>query len=168
MKSIIYNKTCALDTSPRRWVMTLFQKRAWLELCLFLAASVALVIAVGTSGLGGYAENDSMRIFFEAAILIVAVVYGIGMWFFRWQLRRAGVLADERDKRIIVNARTTQLVAAVLALLVWTIALTEYYWEAGTVPVGVLSLLFFSIILVVGLVGALGVLVGYRRAGAYV
>ena len=54
------------------------------------------------------------------------------------------------------------------ALLVWTIALTEYYWEAGTVPVGVLSLLFFSIILVVGLVGALGVLVGYQRAGAYV
>ncbi len=148
--------------------MTLFQKRAWLELCLFLAASVALVIAVGTSGLGGYTENDSMRIFFEAAILIVAVVYGIGMWFFRWQLRRAGVLADERDKRIIVNARTTQLVAAVLALLVWTIALTEYYWEAGTVPVGVLSLLFFSIILAVGLVGALGVIVGYRRAGAYV
>jgi hypothetical protein len=115
----------------------------------------------------GSAEDDSMRIFFEAAILIVAVVYGIGMWFFRWQLRRAGVLADERDRRIIVNARTSQL-AAVLALLIWTIALTEYYWDAGTVPVGVLSLLFYYIILVVGLSGALGVLVGYRRAGAYV
>jgi hypothetical protein len=148
--------------------MTLFQKRAWLELGLFLAASVALAIAVVTSGLGGAAENDSMRIFFEAAIVIIAVVYGIGMWFFRWQLRRGRVLADERDRRIIAHARTTQLVAAVLALLVWTIALTEYYWEAGTVPVGVLSLLFYCVILVVGLSGAIGVLVGYRRDEAYV
>ncbi len=146
--------------------MTLFQKRAWLELGLFLTASVVMAIAVAMSGLGGYDDNEGMRILVAAVFLAVAALYGLGMWLFRWQLRRAGTLEDERDRRIVLKARATQLGAVILGLLAWTIALTEYYWDGGTVPVGVLSLLFLSIILVMGLAGAIAVLVGYWRAEA--
>ena len=144
--------------------MTLFQKRAWLELGLFLAASVALVIALVTSGLAGYEQNEGMRQLVAIVFAAVAVVYALGIWLFRRQLGRTGIVADERDRRIVIRARATQLGAVILALAAWTIALTEYYWDAGSVPVGVLYPIFLSVILVMGLAGAVAVLVGYHRA----
>jgi peptidoglycan biosynthesis protein MviN/MurJ (putative lipid II flippase) len=153
-----------VKTVPRGLALTLFQKRAWLELGLFSLASIALAIAVVISGLGGFDDNEAMRILAEAAFLFVAVAYGLGMWLFHWQLRKAGILADERDRSIVIRARASQLAAVVLALLAWTIALTEYYWDGGAVPVGIFSVIFFSVILVMGLTGAIAILVGYRRA----
>jgi Na+/H+ antiporter NhaD/arsenite permease-like protein len=143
--------------------VTLFEKKAWLELALFLMASVALMIALIISGLAGLDSNEAMRILVEAVVVAMAVSYAVGMWLFRRQLDRKGVAADERDRGIVIRARASQLGAVIVGLVAWTIALTEYYWDAGSLPVGVLYPVFLSLILAMGLTGAVAVLVGYHR-----
>ena len=48
-----------------------------------------------------------------------------------------------------------------MLVVVWTMALTEVYWEAGQIPISMLTLLFWSCMIMLFLARSVGIIVGY-------
>jgi hypothetical protein len=78
--------------------------------------------------------------------------------------RKPGVDIDERDLAIMRRAPQVQLLAVMLTLAGWVIGLTEYYWEAGVMPIMWPYLMMWSALIVSTLAQSLGVLIGYWRS----
>ena len=72
---------------------------------------------------------------------------------------------DERDKVIMGRAPVVQLWAVFISLAVWSIALTEIYWDQGHIPVIFPYLILMSLFIVNVLAQSLGILIGYWRMG---
>ena len=72
---------------------------------------------------------------------------------------------DERDRVIMGRAPVVQLWAVIISLAVWMIALTEFYWDGGQIPVGFPYLILFSTLIVSTVSQSVGILIGYWRMG---
>jgi hypothetical protein len=56
-----------------------------------------------------------------------------------------------------------EAVFVLLALVAWTVTLTEVFWDEGAVPIGYLQLLFWSTLIGGAFGRSLGIILGYRR-----
>ena len=142
--------------------MAPLQKRAWYGLVTGIVFAVALlVVFIVKGGISTFNEDIGFRIIIDILWVggLVANLIIVDL-----ALRKRGMV-DERDRLIMDRAPRVQWLAVVFSLVVWTIALTEIYWEQGQVPVIFLYLIFMSILIVSTLAQSVGILIGYWRMG---
>jgi len=144
--------------------MAPLQKRAWYGLATGIAFAVALVVVfIMKGGINTFAEDQGFRIIIDVlwigGLVANLVIVNLAL--------RKPKLVDERDRLIMDRAPRVQWLAVVSSLVVWTIVLTEVYWEAGQIPVIFLYLIFMSILIISTLAQSIGILIGYWRADRY-
>ena len=71
---------------------------------------------------------------------------------------------DERDRLILGRTPVVQLWAVIFSLVIWTIVLTESYWDQGIPPI-FMYLVFMSTLIVSAVAQSIGILIGYWRMG---
>jgi hypothetical protein len=149
----------------RRIVMTPLQKRAWLGLGIGAVLSAAILAVLIINGGTSFYDDDVMRwtvtglmvgTVVSWAILLAPVLRGKGP---------AKALYDERDETVMRRASQVQLWGVIGSVAIWTVALTEVYWDEGAIPIVFAYLICWSILIVNTLAQAIGILIGYRRMG---
>jgi hypothetical protein len=139
--------------------MTPLQKRALYSLLAGLVMTAVLIGIILTQGGITILDGDS-----ELRLLVYAVLIGVPLIYLilvNLTLRRPEQF-DERDRRVIERSARSQWLAAVLAVVAWTIILTEKYHISGQIPVEFMFLIVFSILVISPLAQSLGILTGYR------
>lgn len=143
--------------------MAPLQKRAWLGLGIGVVTSAAILAVLIIKGATSFYDDNAMR------WLITGLVVGM---LVAWAVilapsisGRGKALYDERDKAIIRRAQQVQLWGVIGLMVVWTIALTEVYWDQGQIPIVFPYLIFWSVMMVNMLSQSIGILIGYRRVG---
>ena len=145
--------------------MAPLQKRAWLGLGIGVALSAAILALLITKGATSFYDDDKMRWTFTALVVGMAVAWAVLLApVFRgsgW----AKAFMDERDETIIRRATQVQFWGIIGSIVVWSIALTEVYWDQGEIPIVFPSLIVWTVIIVNTLAQAAGIIIGYRRMG---
>ncbi len=140
--------------------MAPLQKRAWWGLGTGLVFAVAFVLVFTLmGGVETFDEDQSFRI-----IIDVLWIGGLvtNLIIINLTLRKPGMV-DERDKLILERAPRVQWLSAIITLVAWTVALTEYYHDTGLVPSVFLYVVFMSVLIISTLAQSLGILIGYWR-----
>ena len=144
--------------------MAPLQKRAWYSLAIGVIWAIAIIVVfIAKGGVTAYTEDQGMRVILAALLIGGLLAYSIMM---RLTLRKPGQV-DERDRLIMGRAPVVQLWAVFISLAVWSITLTEIYWDQGQIPVIFPYLIFMSLFIVNVLAQSLGILIGYWRTGRY-
>ena len=142
--------------------MASLQKRALYGLVIGIVWAVAIIVAfIAKGGVTAYTEDQGMRAILAALLIGGLLAYSIMMIT---TLRKPS-LVDERDRLIMSRAPVVQLWAVMISLAVWSITLTEIYWEQGQIPVIFPYLIFMSLFIVNVLAQSVGILIGYWRMG---
>ena len=140
--------------------MAPLQKRAWYGLVIGVVMVITIIVVFITKGgVTAYTEDLSMRAILAALLIGGLVAYLIVMDL---TLRKPGQV-DERDRLIMGRAPNVQLWAVFISLAVWSIALTEIYWDEGQIPVIFPYLILMSLFIVNVLSQSIGILIGYWR-----
>ncbi len=146
--------------------MAPLQKRALYGLVLGIIWAILLVsIFIAKGGASAYSENPTMRLTLGALLVAGAIAYLLVVSPLIKLPGKKEIAIDERDKGILERAPRIQLVAIIISLAVWCIALTEYYWTPGQIPVVFPYLMLLSMLIVNVLAASLGILIGYWRMG---
>ena len=144
--------------------MAPLQKRAWYSLAIGVIWAIAIIVVfIAKGGVTAYTEDQGMRVILAALLIGGLLAYSIMM---RLTLRKPGQV-DERDRLIMGRAPVVQLWAVFISLAVWSITLTEIYWDQGQIPVIFPYLIFMSLFIVNVLGQSIGILIGYWRTGRY-
>jgi len=141
--------------------MAPMQKRAWFGLgagLVFAAAFVLVFVLMG--GIEAFEEDQGFRVVID--VLLVGCLVA-NLVIVNFALRKPG-MTDERDLRIIERAPRIQWLAVILAMVAWTIALTEVYHDTGQIPSAFMYVIFMSILIVSTLAQCLGIIIGYVRS----
>ena len=145
--------------------MAPLQKRAWLGLGIGAVLSAAILAVLIINGATSFYDNDVMRWIVTGLIVGMLVSWAILLApIFRGK-GPAKAFYDERDETVVKRASHMQLWGVIGAVVIWTIALTEVYWDEGAIPIVFPYLIFWSIMIVNTLAQAIGILIGYRRMG---
>jgi hypothetical protein len=144
--------------------MTPLQKRAWWDLGIGVAASIAIVSIFIYNSPTEYFDNTAMRLTVMALFMGALIAHVMLLYTFRQDWWGKGYPIDERDKIILSRAPQAQSVSVIIALVIWAIALTEAYRDEGGIPIVFPTLIFGSIFIVNMLAYTIGILVGYRIA----
>lgn len=146
--------------------MTTAQKRAVWSLIIGTALSVALLILFISKGVSTFHDESGMRIAVYA-LQIGALSTPLFVTFIVGRRSaQAEIIIDERDKIIEKRAVFVQLTAVISSLVVWCIALTEAYWDEGSIPIAFPYIILFSSLIVSSLARSVGILLGYWRMEA--
>jgi len=141
--------------------MAPLQKRALYGLVVGVVWVIAIIVVfIAKGGVTAYTEGQGMRAILAALLIGGLLAYSIMMM----ALRKPSQI-DERDRLIMGRAPVVQLWAVFISLAIWSIALTEIYWDQGQIPVIFPYLIFMSLFIVNVLAGSLGILIGYWRMG---
>jgi len=142
--------------------MAPLQKRALYGLVIGVVWVIAIVVVfIVKGGVSTYSEDTGFRLIMAGLLIGGLLAYSIMMIT---TLRKSGQV-DERDRLILGRAPVVQLWAVFISLAVWSIALTEIYWDQGQIPVIFPYLVFMSLFIVNVLAQSLGILIGYWRGG---
>jgi len=140
--------------------MAPLQKRALYGLVIGIVWAVAIIVVfIAKGGVATFTEDQAMRLILAALLIGGLIAYFIMM---RLTLRKPGQV-DERDRLILGRAPVVQLWAVFISLAVWSITLTEIYWDQGQIPVIFPYLVFMSLFIVNVLAQSIGILIGYWR-----
>ena len=142
---------------------TPLQRAAWWSLGLGLLFAGGAAAVWASVGVEQAMADPTHRNASELLALVAIVTAAGGVVRLASQTWRGGAGLDERDRAILDRAPAVQSVATILALAVWTVALTERFVGVGSVPLAYLTIMFWSCLLVNLLGLPLGVLAGYRR-----
>ena len=138
--------------------MAPLQKRALYGLVFGVVWAVAIIVVfIVKGGVGTFSEDMGFRLIIDGLWIGGLIVYGILML----TLRKPSQV-DERDKLILGRAPVVQLWAVIFSLVIWTIALTESYWDQGIPPI-FMYLVFMSTLIVSAVAQSIGILIGYWR-----
>jgi hypothetical protein len=138
--------------------MAPLQKRALYSFVIGLVLTIALIAVLVIQGdITAFERDLNLRLIMYAVLIGVPLVYLI---LVNLTLRKP-TQVDERDRLIIERSSRAQWLAVIFSLVVWTIALTEVYWNQGQVPIAFLKLIFTSTLIISALAQSLGILVGY-------
>ena len=142
--------------------MAPLQKRALYGLVIGVVWAIAIIVVfMAKGGVNAYTGDPGMRAILAALFIGGLIAYFIMM---RLTLRKPGQV-DERDRLILGRTPVVQLWAVFISLVVWSIALTEIYWDQGQIPVIFPYLILMSLFIVNVLSQSLGILIGYWRMG---
>ena len=140
--------------------MAPLQKRALYGLIFGVVWAVAIIVVfIMRGGVNAFNADVGFRLIVDGLWIGGLVVYLI---LFRTIMRKPGQF-DERDRLIMDRSPRVQWMAVIIALVVWMIALSEAYHDAGQVPVVFLFLIFMSSLIVSMIAQSAGILMGYRR-----
>ena len=136
--------------------MAPLQKRALYGLAFGVVWAVAIIVVfIIKGGVSTFSEDQWFRLIINGLWVGGLIFYGILMLTLRKQSQ-----VDERDRLILGRAPVVQLWAVIFSLVIWTIVLTEIYWDQGIPPIFMYLIMIFT--LVVSLVAqSVGILVGY-------
>jgi len=142
--------------------MAPLQKRALYGLVFGVAWAVAIIVVfIVKGGVSTFSEDQGFRLIIDGLWIGGLVFYGILMLTLRKKSQ-----VDERDRLILGRAPLVQLWAVIFSLVIWTIVLTESYWDQGIPPI-FMYLVFMSTLIVSAVAQSIGILIGYWRIGRY-
>lgn len=144
---------------------TPLQKRAWWALAFGVVWCGALVVITTRTDPSAMMENRSERLLFTAVLVGGLLVYVMGLALLKRGNRGGTVVLDERDRTILARVGGIQSGFMLASLAVWAIALTEVYWDEGSIPVAYANLIFWSTFVVYFVSHSLGILLGYALGG---
>lgn len=166
-RSHFHNDPGGADTTgssgPFEHVTTPVEKRAWWGLGIGIVMAGAIAAEFIAQGTTGFFDNRELRLTVTAILLAGMAAYVILLLTARRKKGQQAVIQDERDRVILSKAPAVQLVVVLFSIAVWAIALTEVYWEQGTVPIVFPYMIFWSAFIIKLLTGSIAILVGYRR-----
>ncbi len=140
--------------------MAPLQKRALYSLVIGLALAVVFIaVIVWQDDVTALHSDPGLRLITYFVMVGVPLVYVILVG----RCLREPRQVDERDKIVLERSGWTPWLATTLSLVVWTISLTEAYWNQGQMPVAFLNLILVSTLIVGSLAQSLGILLGYWR-----
>ena len=136
--------------------MAPLQKRAIYGLVFGVVWTVAIItVFIIKGGVSTFSEDQGFRLIIDGLWIGGLIFYGVLMLTLRTKNQ-----IDERDRLILGRAPVVQLWAVIFSLVIWTIVLTEIYWDQGIPPIFMYLIMIFT--LVVSLVAqSVGILVGY-------
>ena len=138
--------------------MAPLQKRALYSFIIGLVLTIGLIaVLIARGDITAFERDLNLRLIMYAVLIGVPLVYLI---LVNLTLRKSTQL-DERDRLIIERSSRAQWLAVIFSLVVWTIALTEIYYDQGQVPIAFLQLILWSTLIISTLAQSLGILVGY-------
>jgi hypothetical protein len=142
--------------------MAPLQKRALCGLTFGVIWAVAIIVVfIVKGGVSTFSEDHGFRLIIDGLWVGGLIFYAILMLTLRKQTQ-----VDERDRLILSQAPVVQLWAVILSLVIWTIVLTEIYWDQGIPPIFMYIIFMFT--LIVGAVAqSIGILIGYWRMGSH-
>jgi len=139
--------------------MAPLQKRALYGLAFGVIWTVAIIVVfIFKGGVSTFNEDQGFRLIIDGIWVVGIVLYGILMH----TLLRKRSQVDERDRLILGRAPLVQLWAVILSLVVWTIVLTEIYWDQGIPPIFMYLVLIFTLV-VSTVAQSIGILIGYWK-----
>ena len=140
--------------------MAPLQKRALYGLAFGVVWAVAIIVVfIVKGGVSTFSEDQGFRLIIDVLWIGGLIFYGILMLTLRKQSQ-----VDERDRLILGRAPVVQLWAVIFSLVIWTIVLTESYWDQGIPPI-FMYLVFMSALIVSAVAQSIGILIGYWRMG---
>jgi len=139
---------------------TPLQRRARWMLALGLVWCAALVWILVRTDPVTVMDDAGERMLFTVVLIAGAVGYVVLSALMRHG-RGGEVAVDERDQQILARASQIQGASTLLCLAVWSVVLTEAYWETGAVPVAYPSIIFWSTFVVYLVSHSAGILLGY-------
>ena len=140
--------------------MAPLQKRAWYGLVIGVLWAIAIIVVfIARGGVTAYTEDPGMRAIVAALLVGGLIAYSVMMIL----TFRKPDQVDERDRLIIGSAPKVQLWTVIISLAVWSIVLTEIYWDQGQIPVIFPYLILMSIFIINTLAQSAGILIGYWR-----
>lgn len=140
---------------------TPLERLGWIGLGVTAVLGLGLAVLVMFGGADGFFDDSPYRFVFWLLLYT-----GILVWFAAWYMakRRYGaVVIDERDRAVLARSLSVESMLGLLSLVIWTIALTEAFADAGAIPLGYLQLLFWSTLIAGAFGRSAGVVLGYRR-----
>jgi len=138
--------------------MTPLQKRALYGLAFGVVWAVAIVMVfIVKGGVSTFSEDLGFRLIVDGLWIGGLIFYGILMLTLRKQRQ-----VDERDRLILGRAPVVQLWAVIFSLVIWTIVLTESYWDQGIPPI-FMYIVFMATLIVSTVAQSIGILIGYWR-----
>ncbi|MFC2060609.1 hypothetical protein ACFLTZ_05950 [Chloroflexota bacterium] len=144
--------------------MAPLQKRALYSLVIGVVfATTLIVMFIAKGDVTTFDEDLGFRLIVYALWIGVPLAYLV---IVNLTLRKPDQV-DERDRLIMGKAPKVQLLAVILSLVVWTIALTEAYWDQGQIPVIFSYLMLISTLIISTLAQSIGILVGYWKIERY-
>ncbi len=144
--------------------MAPLQKRAWLGLGIGLVSGIGILLVVLIKGATNFHDDTGMRLLIDGFWIGGLVLYCASIFVTRRKNGQKEILRDERDEAILARAGQVQILAIIVSLVAWAIALTEVYWDDGQIPI-VFPYLMFIFTLVINIIAqAIGILLGYWRA----
>jgi len=142
--------------------MAPLQKRALYGLAFGVVWAIAIIVVfIVKGGVSTFTEDQGFRIVIDVLWVGGLIFYGILMLTLRKQSQ-----VDERDRLILGRAPVVQLWAVIFSMVIWTIVLTESYWDQGIPPI-FMYLVFMSTLIVSAVAQSIGILIGYWRMGRY-
>lgn len=140
--------------------MPALQKRAWLGLAIGVTAFVTISVILTTRGAMAYWDDDTLRMT-VLGIFMAGLLGTTGVTTFPLMQLRARQQLDERDQAVLARAPTAQPTLMILGLAAWLITLTQRFHDQGAIPVVYMYLIFGSMILLMVIGQALGIVLGY-------
>jgi hypothetical protein len=138
--------------------MTPLQKRALYGLAFGVVWAVAIIVVfIVKGGVSTFSEDLGFRLIVDGLWIGGLIFYGILMLTLRKQRQ-----VDERDRLILDRAPVVQLWAVIFSLVIWTIVLTESYWDQGIPPI-FMYIVFMATLIVSTVAQSIGILIGYWR-----
>ena len=140
--------------------MAPLQKRALYGLAFGVVWAVAIIVVfIVKGGVSTFSEDQGFRLIIDGLWVGGLIFSGILMLTLRKKSQ-----VDERDRLILGRAPVVQLWAVIFSLVIWTIVLTESYWDQGIPPI-FMYLVFMSTLIVSAVAQSIGILIGYWRMG---
>jgi hypothetical protein len=149
------------DRDARELPTTPLERLGWTGLWVTAAVGTGMVVLVFVNGATRFYEDDTSRGIFTVLLLV-----GIAVWTAAWWVvsrPRGSAVIDERDRDILARSFSVESVVVIVSLVLWTVGLTEVYWDEGAIPIGYLQLIFWSTFILGAFGRSLGIVLGYRR-----
>ena len=142
--------------------MAPLQKRAIYGLVFGVVWTVAIItVFIIKGGVSTFSEDQGFRLIIDGLWIGGRIFYGVLMLTLRTKNQ-----IDERDRLILGRAPVVQLWVVIFSLVVWTIVLTEIYWDQGIPPIFMYLIMIFTLV-VSSVSQSVGILVGYWRMERY-
>lgn len=140
--------------------MALLQQRAlWNILSIFIGIAIMFWLFLGHT-VTDFFQDTALRI----SLTVVLTATLLVNLFLMLPTTKKGKWAkhfDERDELVLNRASNFQIIGILILSVIWTVGLTEYYWDAGSIPIDFPYLMFWSNFLMLFLSRSIGIVYGY-------
>ena len=149
------------DPELRDLPATPLERLGWVGLATSGGVLAGMAILILVFGVEGMQEESLARI-----LLWLVLLTGVGVWAFAWystKRKQGDLVLDERDRAVLARSFSVESMVVLVSLVVWTVGLTEVFWDEGSVPIAYLQLLFWTTFIGGAMGRSLGIVLGYRK-----